>query len=354
MKIAYFYVTEQGENLAKKIQEVLGGDCYGKENLKETMKMAMESYDSLICIMATGIVVRMIGGYTVHKAKDPAVLVLDQKGNYVISLLSGHLGGANDLARLVSTITGGQPVITTATDVEQILSFDSFAKEQLMEIEELSNLKYVSSAMLSGKEVILYCNNQLMINELQERLEQSKYELVKEKYDEQDRPTVVISPYIENILENNVLWLRPKVVTIGMGCKKERDEIGGIEAIEEQFIDLKLSLSSLYNLATIPRKAKEPLIQFLSNYYQIPINQVIEEEIEQLDLEKIGITKSNFVKETVGVASVATASAYIASGRGKILVDKEKYQGFTVSVAIKKEWERKELIRYCMRKRKEG
>lgn len=351
MKIAYFYVTEQGEYLAKKIQDVLGGDCYGKENLKETMKMAMDTYDSLVCIMATGIVVRMIGAYTVHKAKDPAVLVLDQKGNYVISLLSGHLGGANDLARRVSIITGGQPVITTATDVEQILSFDTFAKEQGMKIDSLSNLKYISAAMLSGQEVTIYCNNQRMIEELQERLKQSGYELFEEKLHEKERPTVVISPYIEKIPEKNVLCLRPKVTTIGVGCKKDREERGGKEAIEEQFHYLQLSLKSLHNLATIPRKVSEPLIQFLSNYYEIPIKQVTEDEISQLNLEKIGIKKSGFVQETVGVPSVATACAYIVSDRGNILVDKEKYRGFTLSVAIEKAWEKKELFRYCIRKK---
>lgn len=351
MNVAYFYVTEQGEHLAKKIQEVLGGDCYGKENLRETMKMAMENYDSLICIMATGIVVRMIGAYTVHKTKDPAVLVLDQKGDYVISLLSGHLGGANDLAKLVSSITGGQPVITTATDVEQILSFDTFAKEKSMEIEGISNLKYISSAMLSRKEVTLYCNNPLFIEELQERLCQSNFELIEEQEEKLERPTVVISPYLEEIIEKKVLWLRPKVVTIGVGCKKDREEIGGNEAVEEQFFHLQLSLKSLHQIATIPRKVNEPFIQFLSQYYERAISQVTEEEISQLNLEKLGIQQSNFVQETVGVPSVATACAYIVAKEGKILVDKEKYQGFTLSVAIEKEWEKKKMMRYCIRYR---
>ena len=148
MKLAYFYVTEQGKQLSEQIQKVLGGTCYGKENLKENIGMAMKEYEGIVFVMATGIVIRMIAPYIVHKKKDPAIVVLDQKGEYCISLLSGHLGGANELAKQVAHITKGRPVITTATDVEQVLAFDVFAKEHQMAIENIEQLNYISSALL--------------------------------------------------------------------------------------------------------------------------------------------------------------------------------------------------------------
>ena len=359
MKLAYFYVTEQGKHLSERIRAVLGGDCYGKENLKEQIAMAMKHYDGIVFVMATGIVVRMIAPYVVHKAKDPAIVVLDQKGNYVISLLSGHLGGANELAKTVAQITNGQAVITTATDVEQVLAFDVFAKEHEMKIENIEQLKYISGALLQKKVVEVVCESEEIRERLKEAIEHMGAEHTKKEeknesyicFVEKIRGSygVVISPYRKKdwieiqtgeeepsieAAERHILYLRPKVVAVGIGCKKDRDRIGVKEALEQLLEEQNLSRLSLKAITTIPRKAKEEAVEFLVTEYEIPLVIKTEEMIQQLDLEQLGIAQSAFVNQTVGVASVSTACAYLTSNQGKILVDKRKFTGFTLSLGI--------------------
>ena len=144
MNTAYFYLTDEGGKLAHKLATAHPGDIYNKENFKENL--------------ATGIVVRILAPLIVHKTSDPAVVVLDQKGKHAISLLSGHLGGANDLAREMAAISGGEAVITTATDVAGELSFDTFAKKYDMAIENIGQLKHISGALLAGKKVNVFTN----------------------------------------------------------------------------------------------------------------------------------------------------------------------------------------------------
>ena len=145
MNTAYFYLTDEGGKLAHKLATAHPGDIYNKENFKENLR-------------ATGIVVRILAPLIVHKTSDPAVVVLDQKGKHAISLLSGHLGGANDLAREMAAISGGEAVITTATDVAGELSFDTFAKKYYMAIENIGQLKHISGALLAGKKVNVFTN----------------------------------------------------------------------------------------------------------------------------------------------------------------------------------------------------
>ena len=158
MNTAYFYLTDEGGKLAHKLAAAHPGDIYNKENFKENLRAGFGKYDSLVCIMATGIVVRIFAPLIVHKTSDPAVVVLDQKGKHAISLLSGHLGGANDLAREMAAISGGESVITTATDVAGELSFDTFAKKYDMAIENIEQLKHISGALLAGKKVNVFTN----------------------------------------------------------------------------------------------------------------------------------------------------------------------------------------------------
>ena len=153
MSTAYFYLTGEGEQLARRLAASHPGDLYDKTDFKASLREAFHKYDYLVCIMATGIVVRILAPLLVHKTSDPGVVVMDQRGQYAISLLSGHLGGANDLAREMAALSGGSAVITTATDVAGELSFDTFAKKHGMAIENIGALKHISGALLSGQPV---------------------------------------------------------------------------------------------------------------------------------------------------------------------------------------------------------
>ena len=237
MNTAYFYLTDEGGKLAHKLAAAHPGDIYNKENFKENLRAGFGRYDSLVCIMATGIVVRILAPLIVHKTSDPAVVVLDQKGKYAISLLSGHLGGANDLAREMAVISGGEAVITTATDVAGELSFDTFAKKYDMAIENIGQLKHISGALLSGKKVNVFTDKNAaeLYPELAKEQKRGMIailplsEFFKTYTIESNIPAVVID---ERLFVSNstvpqaapVLYLRPRTICAGIGCKRNMEQ----------------------------------------------------------------------------------------------------------------------------------
>lgn len=344
MNTAYFYLTGEGEQLARKLAASHPGDLYGKENFKENLKAGFARYDYLVCIMATGIVVRILAPLIVHKTSDPGVVVLDQKGRHAISLLSGHLGGANDLAREMAFLTGGEAIITTATDVAGELSFDTFAKKHHMAIENIGQLKHISGTLLEGKPIRVVTN--YVFEELDEARKQGKMFLssVRSLQDEgiaplpEALPTVVIDEgyTFPEQLEYPVLYLRPRTICAGIGCKRNMDGKSIEEALLSVLKETGLSPLSLKCISTIPLKADEPGIQSTACHLQIPLTIVPTEEIEALDISSLGIQTSGFVAEQTGVLSVSTASSYLASGKGQILRDKVKFKGITVALCKSK------------------
>ena len=346
MNTAYFYLTDEGGKLAHKLAAAHPGDIYNKENFKENLRAGFGRYDSLVCIMATGIVVRILSPLIVHKTSDPAVVVLDQKGKYAISLLSGHLGGANDLAREMAVISGGEAVITTATDVAGELSFDTFAKKHDMAIENIGQLKHISGALLSGKKVNVFTDK-------------NAAELYPELAKEQKRGMIAILPLSEFFktyaIESNipavviderlfvssstvpqaapVLYLRPRTICAGIGCKRNMEQKPIEEALLQTLKEEGIHPLSLKCIATIPLKSDEPGIIGTAANLNVPLQIIPTEEIENLDISQLGIQTSEFVASQTGVLSVSTACSYLASGKGTILRDKAKYKGITIALS---------------------
>ena len=336
MDTAYFYLTPEGKILAEKLAASRPGDLYGREDFKEKLRRAFQSYENLVCIMATGIVVRILAPLLVHKTSDPAVVVLDQKGRYAISLLSGHLGGANDLARQMAEISGGLPVITTATDVAGELSFDSFAKKYNMSIENIGVLKHVSGALLRKNRVLVFSdrfypefrgNDLLDVHPLSELSGPLSWEEIA--------AAVVIheGKVLEESEEMPVLYLRPRTLCAGIGCKRGMGAEPIRDALIETIRQQGLSPLSLKCISTIPLKADEPGIIQTAKEMHVELKIIPTEDIRSLDVASLGIASSEFVAENTGVPSVSTASAYLASGRGTILRDKAKYKGITIALA---------------------
>ena len=165
MRYAIISVSAEGARLGLRLKATLKGDITLYEHqecasgaeanyFKKTAALTSEifgRYDGLIYIMAAGIVVRSIAAHVVSKASDPAVLCMDECGKHCISLLSGHLGGANKLTREVAAAIGAAPVITTATDVHEKRAPDDIARELMMRVEPLDTLKPVNSVIAAGK-----------------------------------------------------------------------------------------------------------------------------------------------------------------------------------------------------------
>ena len=346
MNTAYFYLTDEGGRLAHKLAAAHPGDIYNKENFKENLRAGFDRYDSLVCIMATGIVVRILAPLIVHKTSDPAVVVLDQKGKYAISLLSGHLGGANDLAREMAAISGGEAVITTATDVAGELSFDTFAKKHDMAIENIGQLKHISGALLSGKKVNVFTDKNAAELYPELAAEQKRgmiailplSEFFKTYTIESNIPAVVID---ERLFVSNstvpqaapVLYLRPRTICAGIGCKRNMEQKPIEEALLQTLKEEGIHPLSLKCIATIPLKSDEPGIIGTAANLNVPLQIIPTEEIENLDISQLGIQTSEFVASQTGVLSVSTACSYLASDKGTILRDKAKYKGITIALS---------------------
>ena len=350
MNTAYFYLTDEGGKLAHKLAAAHPGDIYNKENFKENLQAGFGKYDSLVCIMATGIVVRILAPLIVHKTSDPAVVVLDQKGKHAISLLSGHLGGANDLAREMAAISGGEAVITTATDVAGELSFDTFAKKYDMAIENIGQLKHISGALLAGKKVNVFTNKNAkeLYPELAEEQKRGMIDIFSlsdffKIYNiESDIPIVVID---EGFSLNEcstipssapILYLRPRTICAGIGCKRNMEQKPIEEALLQTLKEEGLHPLSLKCIATIPLKSDEPGIIGTAANLNVPLKIIPTEKIEKLDISQLGIATSEFVASQTGVLSVSTACSYLASGKGEILRDKAKYKGITIALSKEK------------------
>nr|MCR4807280.1 hypothetical protein [Lachnospiraceae bacterium] len=159
MNIAIFAVSKQGRELAYKIQKsdtLAQSRCvtfFDKEGLAKNVEREFLQADALIFICAAGIAVRMIAPYIEHKSKDPAVLVIDEGSNFCIPILSGHLGGANELARNLAGELDMIPVITTASDLAGLTAVDMFAGKYGLSISDFNKAKELTVALLEGEKI---------------------------------------------------------------------------------------------------------------------------------------------------------------------------------------------------------
>lgn len=325
MRIAIVTVTKKAEDIAKKIAEKIPCDLYfHKEN--ETTKQVIHSifskYDSIICVMACGIAVRAIAEVLKSKKTDPAVIVIDEMGRNVISLISGHIGGANELTNKIAKILNANPVITTASDVSNHFSIDMFAKNNNSIIENEGYLTQISSDIVNGKNVVFYTDFNFepkLIAKVSSINELSNY-----------NSAVIFSPYYYNV-DIPLVYIRSKCLFVGIGCKKgvTYDEIYSF--VLKCFKENDLSLCSINSIATIDIKQNEAGIIELANKLNVDLKIIPKSEIEKIEN---GFEKSAFVSENIGVASVCEPCAYIASNFGELLVTKQKGNGITLAIAI--------------------
>ena len=187
--------------------------------LSQAFREAFAGSDNLVCVMAAGIVVRGIAPYLKGKDTDPAVVVVDEAGQFAVSLFSGHLGGANDLARHVAQLLGGTPVITTATDVQGLPALDVLAVEHGLIIENLAGVRPVHMALLEGRPVRLVDPEGFLSGEL------SAYSGIIPLEPDLDRALTIPGPTVyvgfrERPWPPEWLRLRPRNLVAGMGCHK--------------------------------------------------------------------------------------------------------------------------------------
>lgn len=283
---------------------------------------------SLVCIMAAGIVVRQVAPFLQGKDRDPAVVVVDEAGRFAVSLLSGHLGGANHLARRVAEILGGAPVITTATDVQGLPALDLLASEAGLVIENLSEVKEVSMALLSGQTVRLVDAEDVLAASLLQYPDLFQREDDLEKALVADRGPAVYVGFHDRSWPPGWLRLRPRTLIAGVGCHKGTPAREILDFIGETFRQAGLSLLSLKALATIAAKKDEPGLKEAARRLNVELLWFTAEELAKVPVPH----PSAQAVRHVGARSVSEAAALKAT-QGELLVPKQKSANVTVAVA---------------------
>ena len=319
MKLAILAISDAGRRLASRLRERLPQtvilDSSGRST-KELLAENWQRYDGFLCIMAAGIVVRGIAPLIRDKFSDPCVLVLDPEGRFVISLLSGHVGGGNSLAEKVANITGGVPVITTASDTLGLVPLDLWMLTQNLHCnrQELTSL----STLLVNKG-FLKIYSDIDIESLPSGL--------IEVYSPQEADLIVshrIYPGIETP------FARPVNLVVGIGCNRNTPVIEFEEAFTELLTDNTLARQSIRCLASIDKKNDEIGLLEFSTRLNIPLEFFSSDQINTLQNLEISFAALG----AVGAIGVAEPTALLGAASNSLLCRKRKWKNITMAVAL--------------------
>lgn len=318
MKIAVWTVTRGASLAALKIKDKIESvdiytlkkfeleNSFVMDNFGDVLKEKFNIYDAHIFIMATGIVVRKISSLIKSKDVDPAVLVVDENMNFVISLLSGHLGGANDLAQVLNSKLGLVSIITTSSDVTGKIAVDTLAQKLKCNLASLEEAKNVTALIVDGKNVELKLPKNIV----------------------GDNPEGII--IVSNKDKVETVQLYPKNLIVGIGSRRGVSSENIIRFLKEVLRKYNLSYRSIKHFATVDLKADEIGIIETARYFEKELKIVSRAEI--LAVENM-FTGSDFVKKEIGVKAVSEPCSYLTSNKdGKFLEMKAKKDGITISI----------------------
>ena len=284
-------------------------------NLKETVKRHFTD-DAVIFIGAVGIAVRSIAPYIKDKFCDPAVLVIDELGRYVIPLLSGHVGGANELANYIGEALSAAPIITTATDINGTLAVDIFAKKNNLLISSRKLAKDVSAALLD--------NNCIDIDSDIKSIDVKE---LKKKLNPKNKACDIKVRITDRIYDDTVLTLIPKNLYIGVGCKKNTDADKMWDFVNDIFRLEGLDIRAVKSIGSIDIKRDEYAVKNLANRLNVPFLTFTKDELNSVSGD---FFESEFVRKTVGVGNVCERAVCIQCNN--LIVKKTAREGMTVAI----------------------
>lgn len=337
MKIAIISVSDKGYELSLKLKEkldqdstIIKNDLFHK-NVKKIFPILFYEYDAIIAIMASGILIRSIAPLVESKTSDPAVLNIDDNGNFVISTLSGHLGGANSLTQKVAELIDATPVITTSTDVNKKLGVDVIARDLYFEIDNTSEILYFNKAVLDGNEISFTVNPNANFDYLHDYLNENALKInISISYSSKISPDEI---FVE--VDGHEITLKKRKLVVGIGCRRGKECMKIHDGLKKTFDDLNLPLSRIDMFSSAEIKKDEIGLLELSEKMGIPINFVDLEKMKMF--ESKDIQKSEFVKSKFGIYGVCEPSALITAGfDSKLIYKKTSYNGVTIAVAISK------------------
>ncbi|MDW6094754.1 cobalt-precorrin 5A hydrolase [Vibrio rhizosphaerae] len=349
--VSLFSLTPGGQRIARRLRQALPTlsiTCYCAEKylqsdflpfdgtLKQTVAQRFDCDSALIFVGACGIAVRMIAPLLKDKFTDPAVLVIDEQGQHVISVLSGHIGGANELARTVAGSIGAQPVISTATDVNQTCAFDVLAQQLNAACAQFRVAsKTINQLLVSGHDVGIYIDPWLEATlgfEIQQ-FDIRGLTVVTEQEVGRGELSALIDVSMQHTRPD---WpipsfqLIPKRLVAGIGCRKNIASERLSACFQQQLQHLNIHPLALAAIGSIDHKANEPAIVQLTQQYQVPFKV-----FSAADLSTCAgrFTQSEFVRQTVGVGCVSQPVAWLLSD-GCLLGDPFKQQGITLTYGV--------------------
>ena len=348
MRAAIIAFSGRGSRLCNKIVSCLqkekieaegyGIERYAKESgliplsepLKKWTERQFQKADLLIFVGATGIAVRSIAPFVRDKKTDPAVLVADEYGKFVISLLSGHIGGANEWTKFLAGCLGSTPIVTTATDLNEKLAVDVFAVKNKMTIKEMGIAKKIAADFLDEKEVGFLCDFPI-IGRIPPELcncSERTQELESRRWEEGIHVTIKKNtrPF------PNTLHLIPKIAVLGIGCKRHTAAKTIENVVTQVLCLLKLERESVEKVCSIDLKKDEEGLKQFCQKWNLLFTVYSKEELEQVQGE---FTDSEFVKKIAGISNVCERSAVLGSENGMLIQRKKAADGVTVAVAIK-------------------
>jgi cobalt-precorrin 5A hydrolase len=348
-------ITKHGVELARKLnQSFQNADLYymskfekGDESnrniqmFKGSVRLLLpplfQSYKGIILIISLGAVVRMIAPILKDKKTDPGVVVIDDKGENVISVLSGHLGGANELTKEVAEMLGARPVITTASDVQKTIPVDLFGKRFGWVWDSAEKLTPVSASVVNEEHVaVIQESGETGWWDYDSPLPPTikSYSSINSAMQEKPDAALVITHRIltekeEEILRNGVLY-RPKVIVLGIGCNRgtTSEEIESV--IKETLSELNFSLKSVKAICTINLKKDEEGLLEVVNKYGWEFTYFTPEELNTVSMEQ----PSDTVYKFTGAYGVSEPAALLYSNVTKLALVKKKSGNVTISVAV--------------------
>ena len=347
MELSMISFTENGKRLSENIAKLLGKELevllytkceagikdaahsnilFVKTSVGDWAKERMQEKNALLFIGACGIAVRAVAPFLTDKLHDVPVLVMDEKGKYIIPILSGHMGGANDLANYIAEVTGAEPVITTATDINKKFAVDLFAKRNSLYIANKDGIVRVSSKVLAGKEITISIETGH-----ESTCEETGVQFVP--YPPAGFVDIVVTSK-DDVFDTSIL-LKPREYVIGIGCKKGKN-VNEIDHFISQIInEMGISIMQIFALSSISQKRDERGIIEWCRKEGIPFLTYTAEELQGVNGD---FTESSFVKAQVGVGNVCERAAVKACGEnGKLLVPKVAENGMTIAIA-RREW----------------
>ena len=344
VQVHILYFTQAGAALADKLTRELAPEAdvtstFGKGCCKEWTAEHFRKGNVLVYIGACGIAVRAIAPHIGSKDTDPAVIVMDEKGENVIPILAGHLGGANGWARKIAKLTKGQPVLTTATDVRGIFAVDLFAKDNQLVISDLKKAGRFTASLLEEKEAsVIIPSKYADVIRFKKGIpaELKVCDLSDEQLESLHGPNVALITPDAGLSANPDVPLRliPHCVILGIGCRKGKSYEELRVFAEGTLQELGLCPEAVCAIASIDVKKEEPGLVSLAADFGVPLLTFSAEELEKAELEKWTFAESDRVREHVGTGNVCERAA-VAAGAGKILRGKTAKEGMTICVGIK-------------------